>query len=248
MEKKAKDMMDISKRIIKIREKFNMSKVKMADELQISKQTYYTLELGTRKLQIEELKILMNKFNIHPIWVLSGEEEMLIENNKKQVALTNMITDFRSYGGEIEIVKNEIVKKILEKLFPIKKIFRIIPIPHSLHGDHILYALMQILINSNFLDNEKNAKNYFRDQIESFNKAGGPMPKEVKKTLYAMQEKIDCKDCFYLLKYKEIAAKQLLAKISPIDRTFNHIFIKKDRKLHQLIEKQYTCYIQYNLS
>lgn len=236
MGKKEKDMMEISKRIIKIREKIDMSKVKMADELQISKQTYYTLELGTRKLQIGELKILMNKFNINPIWVLSGEEEMLIENNDKQVALTKMITDFRGYGGEIDLVKNEIVKKILEKLFRIKKVLRIIPIPNSIFGDRILYAFMHILINSNFLDNEQNAKNYFRDQIESFDHENRLLSSEVKKTLYAMIERINCKDCFYLLRYKEIAVTQFLAKISPIDKTLNRLFIKKYRKLYQRIE------------
>ena len=248
MEEKTKYILEVSKRIKKIREKLNMTKSKMAEELDIVKQTYYTLELGTRKLQIEELKTLKNKFNINPIWIISGEGEMLIENNNKIVELTNLILDFRHYGGEVDLVRNEIVKQILAKLFSRKKLLKIIPIPNSIFGDHIPYALMQILTNSNFLDNEKNAKNYFRDQIESFNKAGGPMPSEVKKTLYAMLEKIDCKDCFYLFKYKEIAAKQLLAKISPIDKIFNHIFIKKDRELHQLIEKQYTWYIQYNFS
>ena len=53
MEEKTKYILEVSKRIKKIREKLNMTKSKMAEELDIVKQTYYTLELGTRKLQIE---------------------------------------------------------------------------------------------------------------------------------------------------------------------------------------------------
>ena len=48
MEEKTKYILEVSKRIKKIREKLNMTKSKMAEELDIVKQTYYTLELGTR--------------------------------------------------------------------------------------------------------------------------------------------------------------------------------------------------------
>lgn len=235
MEENDKYLREVSNRVSKIIEELNIPKVQMANELNIKKQSFYTLEQGNRKLQIEEIKILMNKFNISPFWLISGYGKMFTEENPKQVALTNLVTDYLSYGGEIEMVINEIVKKIIEKLFSTKKLFKIFSVPNSIYGDHITYAFMQIIVNSNFSDTEENAKNYFRDQIESFDKAGGPSKSGVKKDLYHMLEKISKKDCFYLLTHKKITATQLLARISSFDKKCNDLFIKKDRELHQMI-------------
>ena len=235
MEEKTKYIKEVSKRITKIREKLDMTKVQMANELSISKQTFYTLELANRKLQIEELKNLMDKFNISPAWVISGEGEMLVENDPKKAQLINLILDFRQYGGEVDLVRNEIIKVILGKLFQTEKLFKIIPLPNSIFGDHVPYSLMKLLVYSNFSDNEQNAKNYFRDQIESLD-VPWFVPFEVKKTLYSLLEKIDNKDCFYLLKCRDIAAKQLLTNISRFNKGFNNLLIKEDRELHKIIK------------
>lgn len=239
MDKNTNYFKEIGKRLKKVRTKLEMTQEDMAIKFSLkSKQSYGTIELGNRQIKANELKILLDQFNINPAWILCGHEEMFFQNNPKIVELTNLILDFRHYGGEVDLVRNEIIKSIIAKLFKTKKLFGIIRVPNSIFGDHILYALMQILMNSNFSEKEDNAKNYFRNKIESFDKAGGPFPSEVKKTLYSMLEKIDNKDCFYLFKFNEIASKQLLEKVSNIDKKLNHIFIKKDRKLHQLIDKQ----------
>lgn len=227
-------MKEVSNRITKIREKLDMTKVQMGNELNISKQTVNTLENGTRKLQIDELKILMNKFNINPVWVISDEEEMLVESDPKKAELIDLILDFRQYGGEVDLIRNEIIKAVLGKLFHTKTLFKIIPIPNSIFGEHVPYTLMRLLVCSDYTDTEQNAKNYLRDQIESFD-APWFTPIEVKKTLYSMLEKVDSKDCFYLLKYRNIAAKQLLTKISHFNKGFNNLFIKEDRELHKII-------------
>jgi DNA-binding XRE family transcriptional regulator len=236
MEENEKYLREVSNRISKIIEELNIPKVQMANELNIKKQSFYALEQGNRKLQIEEIKILMNKFNISPFWLISGYGKMFTEENPKQVKLTSLVVDYLDYGGEVEMVINEILKKIIKKLFSTKKLLKIIPVPNSIHGDHIPYALMQIIVNSCFADTEENAKNYFRDQIESFDKVGGPSKSGVKKDLYHMLEKISKKDCFYLLTHKKIAAKQLLVRISPFNKKCNDLFIKKDRELHKMID------------
>jgi hypothetical protein len=47
-----------------------------------------------------------------------------------------------------------------------------------------------------------------------------------------MLEKIDDKDCFFLLMNKKIAAEQILTNISSFNIYCNNVFIKKDRELH----------------
>jgi transcriptional regulator with XRE-family HTH domain len=226
-------MKEIAKRLKYAREDIGLTQVEMAKEFNVSKQIYNNIEQAKRRLQIEEVAVLKYSFNLDPNWLIFGEGKMKIEDNIHKVELINLILDFRQYGGEVDIVKTEIIKKILSKLLHRKKLLKIIPIP-SLLGHHITYAWMRILINSNFTDIEKNAKNYLRDQIEAI-QSKNPLLLEIKKTLYSMLENVNSKDCYYLLTNRGIAANQVLDKINSFDRTFNEFLLKNDRELHKRI-------------
>lgn len=228
-----KRMKEIAKRLKNAREEIGLTQVEMAKEFNVSKQIYNNIEQAKRRLQIEEVAMLKHRFNLDPNWLIFGEGKMKMEDNIHKVELINLILDFRQYGGEVDMVKTEIVKKILSKLLHRKKLLKIFPIP-SLLGHHITYAWMRILINSNFMDIEKNAKNYLRDQIEAI-QSKNPLLPEIKKTLYSMLENVNSKDCYYLLTNQKIAAKQVLEKVNSIDVTINGFLLKQDRELHQKI-------------
>lgn len=219
-------MEKISDRLKYIRKKLNLTQEVLAKEMKVSKQTYSTIEQNNRKLHIEEVIILKNTFNINPNWLLLGLGDEEYITNIKESELVNLILDFRrSYDGEVDIVKIEIIKKILLKFY--QQEYSILGIPKQFHsvGNRLHAYFIRILESTNFSGLEEESKNYLRKQIEEY--ADKPrLQLEIKKELYSLLANINNKDCSYILKNKDITIRLIDQKIPAIDKKINNFLPK----------------------
>lgn len=230
------NLKNISKRLQKVREDQDLNQTEFAKKLGVSKQTYGKIEKNKRSLQINEVTIYKNKFNINPNWLLFDEGPEKYEEDLKQNALITLILDYRQYGGEVDLVKTHIVKTILNRLFKKSFLLNFIPLSADLLQNRMLHTLIRIILSSNYSGLEKDAKNYFRDQVEIFQKK--ELFKEgIKKNIYVLLENINNKDCYYLLINKNITLKSLLERIPLFDRTIEEFIIKESRELYNRIRK-----------
>lgn len=229
-------MQDIDKRLIEIRQDSKMTQEEMGKLLKVSKQTYQTIEKGQRKLHIEEIGIYKYQFDINPNWLLFGEGSKKNSDNSSEEKLINLILDFRSYGGEADLVRTEIVKMILFKDFFPQFYKNIFPSSLKSYGNRTIYALLRMLRKSEFKGLQKDAKHYLYDLVEEY-KHDKFFLLGIKQEIYIIIEKLDSRDCYYLLINKEVAMKILLSKISYLDRKVGGFFSKQDYELQQYIEK-----------
>lgn len=222
-------MKEIATRLKETRQKIGKTQVEMATEFNLSKQIYNNLENAKRRLQIEEVALLKNRFNIDPNWLIFGEGNMRIEENENKFELTNLILDFREYGGEVDLVRREIVKKILEKFYKQEKLFWIFKKKSYKFGNRVHFVFIKILKSYKYTGSEADSKNYFRDKIEEFYDTSDFL-RGVKNELYALFENLDNKDCFYLLKNPKITIEEikLKHKILKIDIFANDYFNAKN--------------------
>ena len=195
----------------------------MSKIFEVSKQTYGTIESGVRPIQLQEIEILKNDFNVSPSWLLFNEGDRNYISGKTQKELIDLILDFRAYGGEVDIVKREIVTRILSKLYK-KNVGIFIKRAHK-YGNRVHFTLISVLNKLKYNGTEASAKNFIRDKIEEFNDNSAFLP-SVKKELYSMLENITTKDCFYLLHDTEYTVLEIKNKISPIDIKINNFFSK----------------------
>ena len=173
-----------------------------------SRQVYNNLEHNNRKLQLQDLVILKHRFNINPNWLIFGEGNIYYEENPY---LINLILDFRQYGGETDIVKREIIKKILEKFYKQEKFLFLFKKKSHKFGNRPYYILIKILKSSSFNGAMNGAKNFLRNTIEEFHDKS-PYLKDVKKALYSLLINISNKDCYYLLQNPIIAIEEMKSK------------------------------------
>jgi len=159
-------MHNINKRLVQIREESGKSQVEMSKSFNVSKQTYGTIERGTRAIRIDEIEILKNDFNVSPTWLLFDEGDKNYISGKSQKELIDLILDFRSYGGEVNIVKREIVTRILSKLYK-KNVGIFIKRAHK-YGNRVHFTLISVLNKLKYSGTEASAKNFIRDKIEEF--------------------------------------------------------------------------------
>ena len=222
-------MKEIAKRLKDAREEIAKTQVKMAQEFNVSKQIYNNIEQAKRRLQIDEVVILKNRFNIDPNWLICGEGHMTIVENPKINELNNLILDFRQYGGEVDIVRREIIKIILEKLYKQEKFFFLFRKKSHKFGNRPHFIFIKVLKSYKFEGSINEAKNFLRDKIEEFNDKSSFL-KDVKKELYSLLENISNKDCYYLLKNRDITIEEikLKEKILKIDMKINDFFNAKD--------------------
>lgn len=218
-------MQEIAKRLKEAREKIGKTQVEMAKEFNYSKQIYNNLEQVKRRLQVEEVAFLRNRFNIDPNWLICGDGNMNVVENPKINELNNLILDFRQYGGEIDIVKREIIKIILEKFYKQKKFFFLFNKKSHKFGNRPHFIFIKVLKSYKFEGSIAEAKNFLRDKIEEFDDKSAFL-KDVKKELYSLLENISNKDCYYILKnpYITIEEIKLKEKILKIDMKINDFF------------------------
>jgi len=217
-------MHNINKRLIQIREEFGKTQVEMSKSFGVFKQTYGTIEKGTRQIHIREIKILKDDFNINPSWLLFNEGTRDYISSEKQKELIDLILDFRAYGGEVDLVKREIVKKILSKFYAKKDWLFFFKRGHK-NENRVHYAFIRVLSTLKYDGLEDNAKNYIRDKIEEFND-NSPFLSDVKKELYSLLENISNKDCYYLLDDTEFTRQEIKNRITSIDIKMNNFFSK----------------------
>ncbi|KFN40863.1 MAG: hypothetical protein JU82_00340 [Sulfuricurvum sp. MLSB] len=216
-------MQEIAKRLKEAREKIGKTQVEMAQEFNYSKQIYNNLEHGKRRLQIEEVTILKHKFKIDPNWLIFGEGNMKIEENENKIKLTDLILDFQEYGGEVDLVRKEIVKKILEKFYKQEKGFFLFKRKSHKFGNRVHFVLIKILKSYKYFGSKEDSKNFLRDKIEEFYDTSAFL-KDVKKELYALLENINNKDCYYLLHNPDIVIEQLKSKALSWDIKLNDYY------------------------
>ena len=82
-------MKEIAKRLKDAREEIAKTQVKMAQEFNVSKQIYNNIEQAKRRLQIDEVVILKNRFNIDPNWLICGEGHMTIVENYTDLEISD---------------------------------------------------------------------------------------------------------------------------------------------------------------
>lgn len=209
-------MKEIAKRLKDVREKIGKTQVEMAKEFHFSKQIYNNIEQAKRRLQIEEIVILKHRFNIDSNWLIFGEGSMNVEENTNKNELINLILDYRTYGGEVNMVKNEIIKKILDRFYKqTKNLFHLKSKSHKF-GNRVHYIFIKILKSYQYDSSIEDSKNSLRNKIEEFDDKSAYL-KEVKKELYLLLENINNKDCYYILQNPSIVIEQIKSKISPIN-------------------------------
>lgn len=81
-------------RLKDIREFYNLSQQEMADSLNLSKNGYWYYETGKRIPRAEELSFLKDIYNININWLLTGEGEMFLKDNKNSLDRQNDETVF----------------------------------------------------------------------------------------------------------------------------------------------------------
>ena len=175
-------MENIPQRLQEIRKELKLTQEDIRKKLNLSsKQTYSSIEKGRRKLHIDEVSIYKNLFNINPNWLLFGEGNQEYIENIKESELVNLIVDFRSYGGEVDIVKIEIIKKILSKFYQDEYwLLSIIKMNHS-YGNRFHTLLINILKSVDLKDidlsDTKNGyKTYLHNKIEYFDNKSTLLP------------------------------------------------------------------------
>lgn len=209
-------MKEIAKRLKDVREKIGKTQVEMAKEFHFSKQIYNNIEQAKRRLQIEEIVILKHRFNIDSNWLIFGEGSMNVEENTNKNELINLILDYRTYGGEVNMVKNEIIYKILDRFYKqTKNLFHLKSKSHKF-GNRVHYIFIKILKSYQYDSSIEDSKNSLRNKIEEFDDKSAYL-KEVKKELYLLLENINNKDCYYILQNPSIVIEQIKSKISPIN-------------------------------
>lgn len=158
-------MENISVRLRQVRTELEKNQVEMGKVLDMTKQAYGPLEKGTRKIHIKEIQILKKKYDINPNWLLFGEGNKKNIPNIKEKELVDLILDFRQYGGEADLVRQEITKIILSKLYKKKKWLYIFKKKHS-YGNRIHFTLIKILDKIKHNGLEIYAKNSLKDEIK----------------------------------------------------------------------------------
>lgn len=221
-------MNEIVKRIRKVRELTGKTQKEMGKEFNCSKEVYSNIELGKRKIKVNEVVIFKNRFNISTDWLIYGEGNMYVVENPKVNELNNLILDFRQYGGEVDIVKREIIKKILEKLYKKGKFFFFFKKESHKYGNRPHFALIKTLKACSFDGEISDAKNFLRDLIEEFDDKSYFL-KDVKKELYSLLENVNDKDCYYLLKNTSLVVEEIKEKILNIDMMINDLFHANDQ-------------------
>lgn len=221
-------MKDIIQRLKKFRIEHKMTQEQLGKKLDLSKSSYNSVENNGRPLKIHEAVILNSNYNINLNWLILGIGNKEYIENEKESELVNLITDFRNYGGEVDYIKTEIIKKILEKLYQNKKILSIFNPPFKRYGNRLNFALIKILKVSNYTDDEElKPKNYFYNLIKN-TKYKFIRIKDIKKELYILIENLNNKDCNYLLQNTNIAISQIKSKMFKFDIKVDDYFQKKE--------------------
>jgi transcriptional regulator with XRE-family HTH domain len=63
----------MGKRLARIRKDSGLNQVPFAEALEISQSAYTTYERGQREMPARLLRILHDKFNVNPAWMITGE-------------------------------------------------------------------------------------------------------------------------------------------------------------------------------
>ncbi|APA89017.1 helix-turn-helix domain-containing protein [Paraburkholderia sprentiae WSM5005] len=75
------DHEDSHQRVAQVREHFGLSQDKMARQLGLSLRAYANYERGERAIPIELLRGLYEQFSVDPVWLLSGDGNMILDRD-----------------------------------------------------------------------------------------------------------------------------------------------------------------------
>lgn len=120
------DKKDIRTRLKLLRHTLDMTQSQFAEIMGITQSTYAYIEKGHRaSITLDQLLILHNKLDINPNWVLLGEGDMYMSEQKGKYVVNKIVeegeTNFRFGGGSaIESLKHDVeaIKAFLQEQFP----------------------------------------------------------------------------------------------------------------------------------
>lgn len=102
--------MSITDRIIKIRNILKLQQKQFADGLSISKSIINMIEKGERKPSRELLIKLADRYNVNITWILLGKGSIFIENDYKEVTISEAIPILK----ELSYLNEDDRKKVLD--------------------------------------------------------------------------------------------------------------------------------------
>ncbi len=66
-------LIQMGKRLAMIRENSGLKQIPFAEALEVSQGGYNTYERGQREIPVRVLRALYTKFNVNPVWMMTGE-------------------------------------------------------------------------------------------------------------------------------------------------------------------------------
>lgn len=69
-------LVQMGRRLAHVREKSGLKQIPFAETLQVSQGGYNTYERGQREIPVRVLRTLYTKFNVNPVWMMTGEGGM----------------------------------------------------------------------------------------------------------------------------------------------------------------------------
>ena len=120
------DKKDIRTRLKLLRHTLDMTQSQFAEIMGITQSTYAYIEKGHRaSITLDQLLILHDKLDINPNWVLLGEGDMYMSEQKGKYVVNKIVeegeSNFRfSSGSAIESLKQDLeaIKAFLQEQFP----------------------------------------------------------------------------------------------------------------------------------
>ena len=101
------------KRLKIIRNELKISQIEMAKALNISIKGYWNYENDEREPKLEILKRIVEKFNINPHWLLTGDGEIFFKNEESlnntyfyKEKFTNIEDAYRNFGKRLTIIQD----------------------------------------------------------------------------------------------------------------------------------------------
>lgn len=102
----------IGKRLKIIRQELGLSQIEMANALSISVKGYWNYENDEREPKLELLKKIVEKFKVNALWLLTGEDDIFINNvgnkynNLLQTKPLDIEEGYKNFGKRLTVIQD----------------------------------------------------------------------------------------------------------------------------------------------